>query len=209
MLDDRRDAYYDAHFATCRTLFPPYDELSVRLAVDLLLTCDTLNRLAARHLAGFGLSKSTFNVLMLLRSGPPAGIELHELGELLLMSRANITGLIDHLEAKGYVTREVPESDRRVRRARLTPDAEVLLDRVGPEQHRQSSLLLAGITDSEKSQTRDMLRKMRESFRTSAALSAAEPQAAGSDPRGAAGGAETRVDSDRIPTTQTKTSEHR
>ncbi len=83
-------------------------------------------------MADYGLSKSTLNILMLLRHGPADGMQLHDLGELLLVSRANITGLIDHLEEKGYVKRVVDAGDRRARYARITKKAEALLDRIHP-----------------------------------------------------------------------------
>ena len=65
------------------------------------------SRLAGQYLGPFGVSKSSVNLLMMLRHGPNEGMQLHDLGELMLVSRANITGLIDHLEQKDYVTRVV------------------------------------------------------------------------------------------------------
>ncbi len=56
------------------------------------------------------------------------GMQLHDLGELLVVSRANITGLIYHFEQKGYVNRVVDQQDRRARFARITRKAEALLD---------------------------------------------------------------------------------
>ena len=88
-------------------------------------------------MADFGLSRSTFNILVLLRYGPTEGMQLHDLGDMLLVSRANVTGLISHLEEKGYVTREVSEQDRRARYAKVTPKGEELLDKVMPVHYRK------------------------------------------------------------------------
>ena len=94
---DRREAYYHERLRQARPSFAGFDWLSYQVTVDLLYTYDVLHQQIARYMAGFGLSKSTLNILMLLRHGPVEGMQLHDLGELLLVSRANITGLIDNL----------------------------------------------------------------------------------------------------------------
>ena len=107
MLLDRREGYY---LESIRRYGPKYEgfDLSTSEAVlNLLFTYDLLHQCTSRYMAEYGLSKSTFNVLILLRHGPAEGMQLHDLGEMLLVSRANVTGLIDHLEERGYVTRVV------------------------------------------------------------------------------------------------------
>jgi MarR family 2-MHQ and catechol resistance regulon transcriptional repressor len=115
-------------------------------------------------MADFGLSKSSLNILMLLRHGPPEGMQLHDLGELLLVSRANITGLIDHLEQKGYVKRVVDANDRRVRYARITRKAEALLDEFMPLHYQNINTLTQDLTNGEKETLLALLKKMRASL---------------------------------------------
>ncbi len=64
---------------------------------------------------------------------------LHDLGEVLLMTRANVTGLIDHLEEKGLVKRVIDSSDRRARFARITKKGEGLLDEAAPAYFKRES----------------------------------------------------------------------
>ena len=118
--------------ATAGGQYAGFDLASMETMLSLLYTYDLLHQATGRYMAEYGLSKSSVNILMLLRHGPEGGMQLHELGELLLVSRANITGLIDHLEEKGYVTRSVDPVDRRVRYARITKQAEALLDEFIP-----------------------------------------------------------------------------
>jgi MarR family 2-MHQ and catechol resistance regulon transcriptional repressor len=142
--------------------------LTAETALNLLYTHDVFHQLMARYMAHFGLSKSTLNVLMVLRHADPEGMLLHDLGELLLVSRANVTGLIDHLEQKGYVRRVVDEQDRRARFARLTAKGEHLLDRFLPVHFRKLAGLLCGLTEDEKKQLIDLLRKARVSMNSHA-----------------------------------------
>lgn len=164
MLHDRREAYYHERVKQSGPRYPGFDLLSSYITLDLLHTYDVLHQLTARYMAGFGLSKSTLNILMLLRHGPAEGMQLHDLGELLLVSRANITGLINHLEAKGYVKRIVDASDRRARYARITKKAEALLDEFMPLHYHNIKMLLEDLTDGEKGALLTLLKKMRTSL---------------------------------------------
>jgi MarR family 2-MHQ and catechol resistance regulon transcriptional repressor len=124
-----------------------------------------LHQMTARYFAEFGLSRSSLNVLMILRHCGAGGMQLHELGELLLVSRANITGIVDHLEEKGYVKREVDASDRRARCARITKKAAALLDEFIPVHYRNINLLFQELTNVEKERLQGLLRKTRASLR--------------------------------------------
>jgi len=91
-------------------------------------------------------------------------MQLHDLGELLLVSRANITGLIDHLEDKGYVKRLVDPQDRRARHARITQKGEALLDEFMPVHYRNLKGLLRGLSEDERETLVGLLKKVRTSM---------------------------------------------
>jgi MarR family transcriptional regulator, 2-MHQ and catechol-resistance regulon repressor len=122
----------------------------------------------SRNLAEFGLSKSTLNVLMLLKHGQPEGMLLRDLGDLMLVSKANITGLIDHLEQKGFVRRVVGARDRRARFAQLTKEGKDLLELYAPTHYRNIKELLKDLTVEEKELLISLLRKTRKSLAANA-----------------------------------------
>jgi MarR family transcriptional regulator, 2-MHQ and catechol-resistance regulon repressor len=140
-----------------------FDLCSSEATVNLLYTYDVLHQVASRYMAEYGLSKSTINILALLHNGPAKGMQLHDLGALLLVSRANITGLMDHLEQKGYVTRAVDSHDRRARLAQITETGEALLADFMPTHHANINLLLRDLTNGEKESLVSLLKKMRAS----------------------------------------------
>lgn len=168
MPEDRREAYYHNRIRDAGPQYPGFDLLSVEIVLSFLYTYDIFHQLASRYMAEYGLSKSTLNILMLLRHGPAEGMQLHDLGELLLVSRANITGLIDHLEQKGYVKRVVDEQDRRARYARITSKAEALLDQFMPAHYRNVKVLLQDLTIAEKEMLLTLLQKTRMSLKAHA-----------------------------------------
>lgn len=134
------------------------------MTVNLLYSYDVLHQITGRALAAFGLSKSTLNVLLLLKQSGAGGMLLHDIGEMLLVSRANITGLIDHLEMKGWARRVVDRDDRRARFAHITPSGRALLDECLPTYFNNIKQLMSGLSIDERETLVRLLRKGRESF---------------------------------------------
>jgi MarR family 2-MHQ and catechol resistance regulon transcriptional repressor len=162
--DDHRESFYHQRVSECGPSYAGFDLLSTRTSLDLLYTYDVFHQATARYMADYGLSKSTLNILLLLRHGPGKGMQLHELGDLLLVSRANITGLIDSLQDRGWVRRVVDDNDRRVRYARITEKAESLLEEFMPVHYRHLTTLLQDLNGEEKETLSALLRKARRSI---------------------------------------------
>ena len=161
---DRREECYNTRVQETGSQYDGFDLASAEVLLGLRFTEDVLQQICARFMAQYGLSKSSVNILMLLRHGPPEGMQLHDLGDLLLVSRANITGLIDHLEQKEYVTRTIDPSDRRARFAQITGKGIELLNIFMPVHYRNVKLMLQGLSDEEKKQLSGLLKKTRQSI---------------------------------------------
>ncbi len=89
--------------------------------------------------------------------GRAKGLTLGEIGERLMVTGGNITGVMDRLEKSGFVFRDRDKEDRRIIRAKLTPKG-ILLHKdilpifqnkwkeivgiLDPEEQRQLSRLL-------------------------------------------------------------------
>lgn len=132
-------------------------------SVNLGLTYDVHESYLWRPLGTRGLARSSFYVLMLLRHAQPEGLHLSDIGELLITSRANVTGLVDHLEQKGYVRRVIDSHDRRARLAKLTKKGEILIDDVMPAQIGRSVAFFSNLTLNEVQQLIELLKKLRQS----------------------------------------------
>ena len=166
MPEDRRESFYHERVRKLGPRYEGFDLASIQLMLDLLHTYEVFHQFSARYMAEYGLSKSSLNILMLLRDGPEEGMQLHDLGELLLVSRANITGLIDSLQEKGWVKRVIDANDRRVRYARITGKAEALLEEFIPVHYKQVKALLQDLSVEEKETLSALLKKARLSMKT-------------------------------------------
>jgi MarR family 2-MHQ and catechol resistance regulon transcriptional repressor len=169
MIEDRRETYYHDAVRQAGPQYANFHLPSAEIYLSLRNTEDVLQQACWQYLGAFGVSKSSVNLLMMLRHGPNEGMQLHDLGELMLVSRANITGLIDHLEQKEYVTRVVDRHDRRARFARITLKGEEFLDTFMPVHFRNVKAMLKGLSETEKDTLLYLLKKTRESIRAHAA----------------------------------------
>lgn len=158
--DKRLEHYQRVHEHGRR--YREYDPPSVDMALSLVYTYDVFSNCLSRMVGRHGLSLSGFNVLRILGRMPGHMCPLHEVGELLLVSRANVTGLIDSLADKGLVERVPDPCDRRVRLARLTGAGEQLMEEILPGHFAELKALCAGLDDAEKAHLSELLGRLRD-----------------------------------------------
>ena len=167
LVSTSREAYYSAvrdHASQCAEADPSAAEA----LVHLIYTSDMVETRIARSLSSHGISTAAFNVLMILLNSEGNARSLHELSDLLIVSRANVTGLVDCLEHRGLVEREIDPRDRRVRIARLLPDGRALTDEILPEHHRTLRSLCGDLSETERSTLVELLRRLRASVEEAA-----------------------------------------
>ena len=88
------------------------------------------------------------------------GYKQHELGSLLLVSRADVTKVIDGLEKRGLVTRSASQEDRRVKVIRITKAGKTLVQRIIPLQNKESVRVTAGLSAHEIGTLNKLLAKL-------------------------------------------------
>jgi MarR family 2-MHQ and catechol resistance regulon transcriptional repressor len=164
---DRRESYYQERIRPHGTRYAEFHAPSVHALLDLIYTHDVASSYLARRLGKYRLSLSAFNVLMILSRGNEKGCPLHEIGDLLLVSRANVTGLVDGLERRGLVGRSIDSQDRRIRIARITPKGKSLLEVLLPGHYTELQRICSGLNTREKSALRQLLNKLRRSIQSS------------------------------------------
>ena len=97
--------------------------------LNLYYTTVCLKKRAAGFFAPYGLTDVQFNLMMMLKHhGGGEGLSQARLSEMMMVNRANITGLVDRLEKLGMVQRTAAE-DRRYNMIQLTPKGEKLLEK--------------------------------------------------------------------------------
>src|SRR5947209_5325996 len=94
--------------------FEDFDPLDMKVRLSLIAAANELVATVEEELRPFGLSGSTFNVLMTIRHSPYGTLKMSEVADLIVMRPRNLTPLMDALVADGYVQRQPSETARRV-----------------------------------------------------------------------------------------------
>ncbi|MFD7640988.1 MarR family winged helix-turn-helix transcriptional regulator [Kitasatospora sp. NPDC059795] len=109
---------------------------------------------AARSLTG-----AQAKVLALLRRGP---MPMRHIAQTLSCEPSNVTGIVDRLEGRGFVTREADPQDRRVKLVAAT-DSGLSASSELRESLNFAREPLAALDAAERAQLRDLLRRMLDS----------------------------------------------
>jgi DNA-binding MarR family transcriptional regulator len=91
--------------------------------------------------------------------GAEPGVDQATLAGRIAPDRATITGVVDRLEKKGYLSRTVSEADRRARVLRLTDEGRRVLDHIEPAVDAAQKIMLSGLDAAEAAEFMRLLRK--------------------------------------------------
>ena len=101
--------------------YPDGSVSATEAAMNLVVTADLLRTRIGKLLRPWDLSPASGLALGILADAdgpmPP-----NQIAERMILTRATMTGLIDSLERRGYVTRGADPTDRRVRPVEITDE---------------------------------------------------------------------------------------
>jgi len=106
---------------------------------------------------GFDITPVQFGALSTISANP--GIDQATLAGLIAYDRATIGGVVDRLEAKGFIRREVSSEDRRARVLTISEAGEKALNRLAPIVGELQDDIMSGLNSEEKKQLLELLKK--------------------------------------------------
>jgi MarR family transcriptional regulator, temperature-dependent positive regulator of motility len=107
--------------------------------------------------AGFDLTPVQFAALTMIAANP--GLDQATLAQGIAYDRVTIGGVVDRLEQKNLVRREIAEKDRRARSLYLQPLGEQVLAEARPVVRNVQDAILRGLSGPENEQMCLLLRK--------------------------------------------------
>lgn len=153
------------------------DLLSVRLGF-LIHDVSRLRRNAFdRLMRPLSVTRSQWWVLAYLSRHD--GMTQTELANLLDVGKVTLGGLIDRLEASGWVVRRSDSVDRRVRRIFLSPTTESLFQEMHAAEVKLGKEILKGIGPQKAAELADLLAQMKDNLM---AIGASAGQPSENDP---------------------------
>src|SRR5919112_1269681 len=106
-----------------------------------------VERAAAEHLRAYGLNYAQFDVLA--HVGAAEGSKQKELGASLLVTKGNVSYLIDQMERRGLVSRR---QEGRTNRLYLTEEGRRLFEEVVPAHEDLVDRLMSALSEEEQAQ---------------------------------------------------------
>jgi DNA-binding MarR family transcriptional regulator len=124
------------------------ETLGVAFINRVLATSGVLLRESLHFFRPLGVTEAQFNVLNVLASAP-TGLSQRELGDVLVVDRSSVTGLLDRMEKAGWVRREDHPQDRRIHRVMLTAKGRQLWTKVWPLYLAAVEKVVAGLASAD------------------------------------------------------------
>ena len=132
------------------------------VAYSVARTYNLLARQLAQLYARHGLTPASFNLLMLLKHGSdPDEMTQRMIGERLVVSASDMSGLIDRLERRGLVRRQPAGKDRRKKLLRITSQGAKRLETVWPHHVDAISRMCHVLNEEESEQLVASMAKLR------------------------------------------------
>ena len=151
----RRFEYYREHF-------PQFDPLSQRLFLAFIRASITLKLSLDRRMRSYGITSPAYGVLSLLETVPGRCLPMNDISRRTWVTAANVTGVVDTLQKKGFVLRRPHPRDRRVILVGLTPRGRQRLARILPRQFNFIRGLFAIFNERERNELLGFLERFRE-----------------------------------------------
>ncbi|WP_066505444.1 MarR family winged helix-turn-helix transcriptional regulator [Abyssisolibacter fermentans] len=125
-------------------------EVANKVIVEIKKTTEILEEMHNVFFSEFNISSTKFNLMVILYNAPVEGLPLSEIGDQMLVTKANITGLVDRLEKQGYVERIRHSSDRRKIMASITENGRSFTEDVIKKYKIWSKDVLTILDDDDK-----------------------------------------------------------
>ncbi|MBW4520881.1 MAG: MarR family transcriptional regulator [Scytolyngbya sp. HA4215-MV1] len=114
------------------------------------------------HIRQLGLTVPQFDVIATL--GNTSGMMMGQLAEKTLTTKGTLTGIVDRLEKKGLVRREVPPDNRRCFKIVLTQEGEQMFEQVFPDHIAYLKARFDLLSAKELEEARVILKRLGEIF---------------------------------------------
>jgi len=118
-----------------------------------------VERAAAEHLRAHGLNKAQFDVLA--HVGAAEGCKQKEVGASLLVTKGNVSHMLDQMERRGLISRR---QEGRTNRLYLTEEGRRLFEEVVPAHEDLVHRLMSALPEQEQAQFHDLMRELDRSL---------------------------------------------
>jgi DNA-binding MarR family transcriptional regulator len=136
-------------------------DIRVQVVLNIFRASNLLGRVGGKMAAQGGLA-SAQQWLLLGEIERREGISLKELRQSTLVTKQNITGMVERLRQGGYITTYNDPNDRRVTRVRLTEEGRIVLQMLRPISQASNGETFGTLKPEELNQLASLLERVIE-----------------------------------------------
>jgi len=139
-----------------------FDSLEQEAYLQLWRTYDRLREIDERVFQRHAITAQQYNALRILKSVRPGALSTSALGARLVSRAADMTRLLDRLEAQGFVSRKRCAENRRVVYASITAGGVAVVNKLATDVKRLGKAQLGHLDRRTLRTLIDMLQQARE-----------------------------------------------
>jgi DNA-binding MarR family transcriptional regulator len=131
-----------------------------KLLIAVVRAAEIFKRAHAGVFRNYGLSFPQYNVLRVLDASEHGQNKISEVGRIMLVPGANMTGIAKRMEKAGFILRKSDSSDERVTMLKITSKGRKTLKRIEKEKDEWLEVLLKGFSKEERFQLLSMVKRL-------------------------------------------------
>ena len=123
-----------------------------RVLMAIVRAAETFKRAHSSVFKNYGLSFPQYNVLRVLDASKNGQNKISDVGRIMIVPGANMTGIAKRLEKNGFIMRKSDPGDERVTLLEITPKGKKTVKNIKKEKDECLEILLRGFSKKEKDQ---------------------------------------------------------
>lgn len=141
-----------------------HDRLNNDTILRLIRVSEVLVKAADRFFGKYGLTTTQYDVLVIINYSEKR-VSQSDLGDRRVVSRSNITGIVDRLEKLGLVRREGSADDRRIKYLAITQKGKDLIKKVENKYFDTLKQVVWFLDDKDKGELTEIIGRIEKGLR--------------------------------------------
>lgn len=134
--------------------------LNEKLLMSVVRVAEDFKKRSSAIFKNYGLTFAQYNVLRVLNSSEGGSNTLSNVGKIMLVTGANMTGLAKRLEKTGHLIRKRHPKDERVTLLEITPKGKQALQNIEEDKEETLNHYVGDFTDEQKKAMLDSIKQM-------------------------------------------------
>ncbi|EFK09625.1 transcriptional regulator, MarR family [delta proteobacterium NaphS2] len=134
--------------------------LDEKVMMAVVRLAEFFKKNSANIFKNYGLTFPQYNVLRVLDSSENRQNTISNVGKIMLVSGANMTGIAKRLEKNGFLLRKSDPRDERVTLLKITPKGREQLKNISSEKDANIARYLEHFSDEQKKEVLALLRSV-------------------------------------------------